>query len=170
MAETDIENEDAEAQGGGKKKIIIIAVVVLLALGGGAAVMLMGGDQNTVAAGDESAEGTRADSDAEPIYIPLAPAFVVNFQDKKNHTKFLKAELNVVTFDEDIEEAVTKHMPAIRNNLILLFSRQLYEDLLPHEGKEVLRAEALAQVQTVMEKQTGQPGVEDLFFTSFVMQ
>ena len=155
MAET---AAPAEPTGGSNKKlIIIIAVVVLLALGGGgAAFMLSGGDDAAVA--------------ADPIYIPLDPAFVVNFQDKNQKTKFLKAELNVVTYNEDVPEAVMKHMPAIRNNLILLFSRQLYEDLLPHEGKEVLRAEALAEVQSVIEKQVTGSGIEDLFFTSFVMQ
>ncbi len=169
MAE-ETENDDAGAAGGGKKKIIIIALVAVVLLGGGgAAMMLMGGEEAEAAAGEAGAEAAPAE-ELDPIYIQLDPPFVVNFQDKNNRTKFLKAELNVVTFDEDVGDEITKHMPAIRNNLILLFSRQLYEDLVPHEGKEVLRAEALAQVQTVIEKQTGKPGVDDLFFTSFVMQ
>jgi flagellar FliL protein len=132
--------------------------------------MLTGNDQTEVAEGGAGADEAAGPNDADPIYIQLDPAFVVNFQDKNNHTKFLKAELNVVTFDESVGEAITQHMPAIRNNLILLFSRQLYEDLIPHEGKEVLRAQALAQVQTVIEKQLGKGNVDDLFFTSFVMQ
>jgi flagellar protein FliL len=173
-ANNDLENDDNQDQpdaSGGKKKLVIIALVALLVLGGGAAaMMLLGGDEAAVAGAAADGEADAADAKGDPIYIPLDPAFVVNFQDKNSHTKFLKAELNVVTFDEDVEEAVTKHMPVIRNNLILLFSRQLYEDLIPHEGKETLRAEALAQVQTVIEKQMGRPGVEDLFFTSFVMQ
>jgi flagellar protein FliL len=165
------ENQDQQDGSGGKKKVVIIALVALLVLGGGgAAMMLLGGDETAVAEGEAGGEAVAVESTGDPIYIPLDPAFVVNFQDKNSHTKFLKAELNVVTFDEDVEEAVTKHMPAIRNNLVLLFSRQLYEDLIPNEGKETLRAEALAQVQTVIQKQMGRPGVEDLYFTSFVMQ
>tara|TARA_R110002096_G_scaffold5085_31_gene23778 strand:+ start:2410 stop:2904 length:495 start_codon:yes stop_codon:yes gene_type:complete len=164
MAET---AAPAEPTGGSNKKlIIIIAVVVLLALGGGGAAFMLSGGDDAAVAGEEAAPAAAAD----PIYIPLDPAFVVNFQDKNQKTKFLKAELNVVTYNEDVPEAVMKHMPAIRNNLILLFSRQLYEDLLPHEGKEVLRAEALAEVQSVIEKQVTGSGIEDLFFTSFVMQ
>jgi flagellar FliL protein len=164
MAET---AAPAEPTGGSNKKlIIIIAVVVLLALGGGGAAFMLSGGDDAAVPGDEAAPAVAAD----PIYIPLDPAFVVNFQDKNQKTKFLKAELNVVTYNEDVPEAVMKHMPVIRNNLILLFSRQLYEDLLPHEGKEVLRAEALAEVQSVIEKQVTGSGIEDLFFTSFVMQ
>ena len=168
--ETEIDGSE-EAQAGSNTKIVIIALVALILLGGGgAAMMLIGGNDAALAQGKEGAEGALADAGAEAIYVPLNPAFVVNFQDQNSRTKFLKAELNVVTFDEDVEEAITKHMPVIRNNLILLFSRQLYEDLIPHEGKEVLRAEALAEVQTVIESRTGQSGIEDLFFTSFVMQ
>jgi flagellar FliL protein len=164
MAET---AEITETEGGGKRKIVIIAIVALLVLGGGAAAFLLTGGEPEAAA-----DGTAVDAKptAEPIYIPLDPAFVVNFQDKNDKTKFLKAELNVMTFDDDVSAAITKHMPAIRNNLVLLFSRQLYEDLLPHDGKEALRAEALSQVQAVLQQHTGKPGIEDLFFTSFVMQ
>jgi len=167
MAEQTAEAEAEAPESGGNKKMIIIAAVAVLVLGGGGAAVMLGGGDDAVAAGGEAAA---VETKSEPIYIPLDPAFVVNFQDKNQKTKFLKAELNVVTYNEDVPEAVAKHMPAIRNNLILLFSRQLYEDLLPHEGKEVLRAEALAQVQTVLEPQITGSGVEDLFFTSFVMQ
>ncbi len=167
--------EDGEDQGGGKKKIVIIAMVALLVLGGGGAAMLLlgGAESDDVAVdGDEAnvEEAAEIQPKGDPIYVSLDPAFVVNFLDKHARTKFLKAELNVVTYDEDVQAAIAKHMPVIRNNLILLFSRQLYEDLVPHEGKETLRAEALAQVQTVIQQQLGKPGVEDLFFTSFVMQ
>ena len=174
--ETESESESLEDQGGGKRKIVIIAMVALFVLGGvGAAMLLLAGGENDgtdgeidAAAGDAS-DGT-VQPTGDPIYVSLDPAFVVNFLDKKSRTKFLKAELNVLTYDEDVQDAIAKHMPVIRNNLILLFSRQLYEDLVPHEGKEVLRSEALAQVQTVIEQQLGKPGVHDLFFTSFVMQ
>ena len=38
------------------------------------------------------------------------------------------------------------------------------------EGKERLRAEALATVKKVLEGETGTADVEQVFFTSFVMQ
>jgi flagellar FliL protein len=60
-------------------------------------------------------------------------------------------------------------MPAIRNSLVLLLSRQVYDELLPDEGKEKLRGEALAAVQGVLQAQLGKPGIEDLYFTNFVM-
>ncbi|VAX05680.1 hypothetical protein MNBD_GAMMA19-792, partial [hydrothermal vent metagenome] len=38
------------------------------------------------------------------------------------------------------------------------------------EGKETLREEALEVVQQILEEETGDPGIEAVYFTSFVMQ
>ncbi len=153
------------APAGGNKKLIIIAaaVVLLAAIGGGVAVMLKGGDKKAEA---EHAEEAVVH---EPVYIDIKPEFVINFSDRAGRSKYLKCELSVVTKEPEIEKAVEKHMPAIRNALVLLLSRQVFEDLQPNEGKEKLRADALAAVQGVLQAQSGKPGIEDLFFSNFVM-
>ena len=152
------------AAGGNKKLIIIVAGVVLLAaIGAGTAIALKGGGAKP------ATEAKHEEPVHESVYIDIKPEFVVNFRDKAGHSKFLKAELSVVTKDPEIEKAVEKHMPAIRNTLVMLLSAQLYEDLLANEGKEKLRADALAGVQAVMQAQVGKPGIEDLFFSNFVM-
>ena len=163
-------DEESEAPSGGNKKLIIIGVVAAVVLIGGAVgitLALSGGDAPSTEAGAEAA--TEETKTAESVYIDLKPEFVINFRDRNNRTKFLKAEMAVSTRDTEIEEAVARHMPAIRNNLVLLLSRQIYEDLVPNEGKETLRQQALAEVQTVLESQIGKPGVEDLYFSNFVM-
>ena len=38
------------------------------------------------------------------------------------------------------------------------------------EGKESLRQEALKEVRSILKRNTGEPGVEDLYFTTFVVQ
>ncbi|HMM77661.1 MAG TPA: flagellar basal body-associated FliL family protein [Gammaproteobacteria bacterium] len=186
------------AAGGSKKKMIILMVVaMLLAVGGavGATMFIMGGkadeaatadkDQAAQDAGDENAadaeDGDEKDVAAEgeegkgaaPLYVALDPAFVVNFQDKQQRTKFLKAEISVVAKSAKVQEAITAHMPAVRNGVVMLLSRQIYEDLMTSEGKEKLRSDALAEVQSVMEKQAGKKvgkGVKDLYFSTLVMQ
>ncbi|MEQ8231926.1 MAG: flagellar basal body-associated FliL family protein [Gammaproteobacteria bacterium] len=162
------DNKEAAATGGSNKKlIIIIGLLATLLVGGGGvtAMLLLGGKDDAEA---EVAE-VEEEKPAESVYIELKPEFVINFRDRNDRTKFLKAEMAVSTRDSDVEEAVTRHMPAIRNNLVLLLSRQIYEDLLPNEGKEALRQQALAEVQSVLEAEIGKPGVEDLFFSNFVM-
>jgi flagellar FliL protein len=187
--------DKAEAAGGGNKKklIIILAVVGVLVVGGAVAttMLLMGGkdeeaktakhdgedaghdeegDEDEVA---EDEEGGHGEDGAGPVYVALAPPFVVNCVDEKKRTRYIKAEISVLAKSAEVEAQVTQHMPAIRNGIVLLLGRQIYEQLLSNEGKEKLRAEALAEVQSVMKKSAGKKtakGVEDIFFSSLVMQ
>src|SRR5690606_26831659 len=103
------------------------------------------------------------------IYYPLQPVFIVNFE-SQGRQRFLQAELNLMLRDEAVIAALELHMPAIRNSLVMLFSGQTYEDLQTAEGKELLRQQALLNVQEVLEKEIGKPGVEQVLFTNFVMQ
>ncbi|MEM7542495.1 MAG: flagellar basal body-associated FliL family protein [Pseudomonadota bacterium] len=169
MAEEE-NNEAGGKSGGGMKMIILIVVAVVLASGTAVGVTLAltgGGDASedaTPAAEEEVEEAPK-----EYVYVDLEPEFVINFKDRQERTKFLKAEMSVVTVEEDGEEEIEKHMPAIRNTLVMLLGQQVYEDLLPPEGKEKLRTDALAMVQDVLEKRTGAPVVDDLYFANFVM-
>ena len=64
-------------------------------------------------------------------------------------------------------------MPAVRNSLVMLLSRQVFEELATNEGKEKLRTEALDAVKEVVKKQTNKKtaqAVKDLYFSSLVMQ
>lgn len=103
------------------------------------------------------------------IYIPLKPAFVVNYGGV-GRLKYLKAELSVRVKDSNAAGAVRHHMPYIRNNLVLLFSRQTDETLETQTGKEVLRQAALAQVRAVLLAESGTDGIVDLYFENFILQ
>jgi flagellar FliL protein len=60
-------------------------------------------------------------------------------------------------------------MPLIRNNLLLLMSNRNYQSLMSREGKDKLREEALAEIRAVQKKQGGED-IDDVLFTSFVVQ
>ena len=72
--------------------------------------------------------------------------------------------------DQDVIDAVEEHRPLLRNNLLLLFSAQTPESIGSPEGKEELRREALTEVQTTLEELGEPAAVEDLYFTSLVVQ
>jgi flagellar FliL protein len=61
-------------------------------------------------------------------------------------------------------------MPMIRNALVLQFGGQVYADLQTAEGKELLRQQALENIQNLLQQEIGKPGVEQVLFTNFVMQ
>lgn len=173
-----------------RKKILIaaIAAALLAVAGGGAWYFTQGAHPHKKAKaaaaegeGDAAAEAPADDAGAAegeegapsgsgpPQYVEMNPAFVVNLEDDEA-LRYMQIDIEVMTRDASVVDAVKLHMPLIRNNLLLLFGQKHYHELVTREGKEKLRAEALAEVQAVMTKEIGKPGVEELYFTSFVMQ
>lgn len=106
----------------------------------------------------------------ESHYLPLDPPFVVNFSGSGSRARFLQLNLEVMAHDREALEGIKKHMPVVRNNLVLLFSSQSFETLNSHEGKEKLRTQALEEIQKVLVEHTGKPGINAVYFTSFIIQ
>jgi flagellar protein FliL len=158
------------------KKIIIIAVAVVLVLaaGGGAAFFLLKkdtppGEAASTGAGEAEAAATPAELGKDAIYHGLDPDFVVAFRDPKN-VRFIKASIEVMTYDSSVIDDLKLHMPAVRDGVLTVFGNQTEEKLSSPEGKEAFRAEILASVRDTLQRLTGRPGVEAVYFTNYVMQ
>lgn len=93
---------------------------------------------------------------------------MVNFEDG-SVVRFLQITMEIMAHDPKAIESVQKNIPLIRNNLLLLMSNRNYQSLMSRDGKEKLRAEALQEVKDVQKKQGGED-VDDVLFTSFVVQ
>lgn len=161
--------EEATEKGkSGMKKIIIIVAVVLL-LGGGAAFFLMGDDKEAAEGGENTAtKKEEMEVDLDPIYFPLAPAFVVNYE-HEGKVRYVQMEMQIMSYQQEAIDKVEANMPAVRNSLIMLFGDQNFEDLLTAKGKENLRKAIKAKIHKVV-RLKGDAKVEDVFFTAFVTQ
>ena len=162
------------ASGGSRKKPLVLGLLaaVLLTTGAGGA-LYFGGILSPAQDAEASVEASESEEidKGEAIYVGLDPAFTVNFLDKgKGGARFLQIAVQVMTREEEAEAALQKHMPAIRNNLVMLFSSQESVALRAREGKEKLRADTLAAIQNVLDEEQGDASVEGVYFTSFVMQ
>jgi len=167
MAEEE-QQAEAEATGSSKMKLIFIILGAVLLVGGsiGGTLLIVGGDDETAAAGvDEEVETSRGD----PSYVDLKPAFTVNLA-PEDPVGFLQISMQVLTFNDDVAKELEKHKPLIRNNLLVLFGKQSSADLRVTEGKERLQKSALETVQTVINQHGSGGEVDNVFFTSFVMQ
>jgi flagellar protein FliL len=102
------------------------------------------------------------------LYYAIDPPLVVNFEDG-SAVRFLQISMEIMAHDEKAIESVQKNIPLIRNNLLLLMSNRNYQSMMSREGKEKLRDEALTEVRAVQKKE-GSPDVDDVLFTSFVVQ
>jgi flagellar FliL protein len=190
MAEDDKEdNEDKEEEKKpttSKKKLIfffiLVLVLILLSVGGtlvAVKYLMPVPESETDMAMDLSQE---LDDEGNPlvteevvekkspaIYYPLKPPLLVNYQSRGKH-RYLQAEITVMSRDLKVVKAVETHMPMIRNSLIMVLSGQVYEELQSEEGRELLRQESLMELQKIMEREIGKPGIEKVLFTNLVMQ
>ena len=175
------------------KKILIFSLGAIILIGGsiGATLYLTGALNTSVdhrearasEAHASKAQGSSHGSEAQGSshgsvegasnipaqYVPLDPPFVVNFEDQ-GMLRYLQVSVAVMTRDKAVGEAVASNMPPIRNSLIMLFGSQNFASLGSTEGKEKLRNQALEEIQSILRKEIGQPGVEAVYFTNFVMQ
>lgn len=154
--------EGAPKKKKGKGKLLLIGALVVLAAGGAGGFFLMKG-------GHGKGDVASADKTKAAVYLQLDPAFVVNFQDE-NALRFLQVGVNVMSHDPEALVATKEADPEIRNALLMLFSAQDVKSLSDVKGKQKLQAAALAEIQRVLKEKIGRPGVDAVYFTSFIMQ
>ncbi len=153
------------------KLILIITVALLLAVGltvGGVWFFLL---KDKPEQGDEAAASTApvAVVRQPAVYEELMPPFVVNFQ-AEGRSRYMQVSLALMARDPQQLANLKVHMPALRNQLVMLFSSQDYAELNTPLGLDMLKQKVTASVQQLAMRETGFPVVEQVLFTNFVMQ
>ncbi len=150
------------------KAFLLIAVIAVVAVAAAGGAGWYFAQKKTP--GHAAAEPAAAKIPAPAQYFPLDPAFVVNLNNASSGAQFLQVEIQLMTRDPAALEILKQQAPGIRAKLLMQLSQVNADSLTTLEGKEALRKQALASVKTMMTAETGKPIVEDLVFTSFVMQ
>ena len=114
--------------------------------------------------GDKRVDGTKF----KASYYPLTESFTSNLRDDSG---FVQVGLGVSTFyDERVLENVKAHEMAVRSAVLLALSEQESTTLSTAPGKEALKARLRASVNEVLKKKEGFGGIDEVYFTSFVIQ
>ncbi|MDN3610663.1 flagellar basal body-associated protein FliL [Vibrio ostreicida] len=164
MADEEIETE--APKGKSKLLIIIIAAVVLLLGGGGAAFFLMGSDD---AAADQSSQQALA-TPTEPVsYVNIAQPFLFNVTgDKKDRLVQIKVQLMVRGSEN--ENLARYHSPLVESSLLGTFASATADQLRSVNGRVELREKATEDIKASLTRAVGQPVIERVLFTDFVIQ
>jgi flagellar FliL protein len=173
------------AQGGkskGKLFLIIGLLVVLLAGGAGGYFFLIKKQEaheeevqeeeahDQKPARKAAAHKKKKGAEEEKTYSSLDPPFIVNLRGESRE-RLLRTSITVLTAGKEVGEALEKHKPMIRNHVLLILAAQDPAGLLTAEGKTKVKAALLEELNKAQEELTGDDkGIEDLFFTDFVMQ
>ena len=159
------EEEETAAAPAGKGKLFIIIGVVVVAVIVVAVFFLMG-------SGDTKEEEVVSQPvvTAEPVvYIALSQAFVFNVNSEtKNRIARIKAQLMLRGAKN--EELARSHMPLIESTMLISLSVATVEQLRTVNGRGELRDKITEDVKTALNKAIGEPVIERVLFTDFVMQ
>jgi len=182
MAENETQDQAPGSQpSGGVKSMLIpgigIFVLVLVAQIVAPPInRMLYGDPNAAVEEVVDGEGAVVDgevslADLDPaIYTPLDPPLVVSIGDASGSSRFLQLSVQAMARSQDAIDEIRTHAPALRNSFLFLISNWTYEDISSLEGKEKLRAEMLEEARAILQANTGEPGIEELYFTSLVIQ
>ncbi len=173
MAEEDDLDLNVEEEGGSKKKlIIIIAIAAVLLIGGGvAAWLLLSADEpeaDAESTGDKNQQEEAAKAEKGPVaYHSLAPVFVANLTGKP---RMLQVGLQVRIAYPELSGFLKHNAPALRHGILNLLSAQDGQTLKTLEAKEKLRREIKDEINKLIQKYAGPGEVDEVLFSSFVMQ
>lgn len=163
---------ELEQENGDKKKssknliIMIVAAIILLAAGGGVTFFLMKGDSSK---GEQAEHADEAAVHAEKLYFDMSKPLVVDFP-KGATVQHGRIAVSMLVEGAETIAVLKKNEPMIRNNLLMLIGAQDPASLNTREGKELLGKAMLDNVTSVIVKMAGKGQVNEIFFTSFVMQ
>lgn len=106
---------------------------------------------------------------AATTYVPLDPPFVLNLAGGRG-THFMQVRAQLAVGSKEDAEAVTTHMPVVRNTMIMYFSGKTIEEARSVQQREVWRRELQAELQAQLKELTQREIVRGLYFTGFVIQ
>jgi len=103
------------------------------------------------------------------IYVPLEPAFTVNFGDAGSG-RYISLQLEAMTRDPKVDSALQDHLPAIRNAILLLLGEITDANIADSEAKDELRTTIRDTIRKILLRNGAESSVEQVYFTSLVMQ
>lgn len=116
-----------------------------------------------------SSYAVAASSGSTTAYFEIPTPFVVNLANDGDIT-FLQVNAQLKVARPELKTVLSAHMPAIQHTMMMLLSEQRSSDVLSLQGKQILRETSLKQLQALMQAQIGEPAVEEVYFTGFIVQ
>lgn len=162
---------------GGKKKIILLAtaVLVVLLLAAGAYFYFLGSESSDPASNvevvDSQAAGETGPRAAEgnALYVAMPRPFVFNIPGSARD-RLVQIKVQLLVRGSNNETLALRHIPLIEASLLAAFSSANADELVTTTGKDALKNKALSDLQQALLEVAGAVVVEEVLFTSFVMQ
>jgi flagellar FliL protein len=151
---------------GSKMKLVLFILIGLLSIGAG-----IGGTWYVMKnqyEGEES-EITQIAKKRPTTFMKL-DTFTVNLQSEDSESHYLQVELVIKANETEVVNVITRKMPEIRNQILLLLSSKKPSEISNLEGKQQLSQDIAKAVKSKIESEILQDDILDVLFTSFIIQ
>ncbi len=104
----------------------------------------------------------------QATYFQIPVPFTSNLTDSD---AFVQVSIAVATYyDHRVIEAVQTHETAIRSAVLMMMAQEHEVALSEPQGKEALQAKLVRIINDTLKEKTGFGGVDNVYFTNFVIQ
>ena len=104
----------------------------------------------------------------QATYFQLQAPFTSNMSDTD---AFAQISLAVSTYyDMRVIEAIKTHEMAIRSQVLMMLAQQPETMLATPEGKRLLQGKIKTVINDILKQKTGYGGIDNVYFTNFVIQ
>ncbi|AMK22030.1 MULTISPECIES: flagellar basal body-associated FliL family protein [unclassified Sphingobium] len=104
----------------------------------------------------------------QATYFQLQTPFTSNMSDTD---AFAQISIAISTYyDIRVVEAIKAHETAIRSQVLMMLAEQPVEALSTPAGKRALQGKIKAIINDILKQKTGYGGVDNVYFTNFVIQ
>jgi len=115
-----------------------------------------------------SGGGEKKEEGSGPVieYLEMTPKFTVNLNEPR---KYLMINVQLLVEGAESVAKIKKHMPALRHELIMLYTGRASDQLQTMEQREALRQETVITIRKALEKLENSDGFRDVFFTEILV-
>jgi flagellar FliL protein len=104
-------------------------------------------------------------------YFSIEEPFTINFLNQSQQkVRYLQIRVALKSDDPAIIQSAELNLPMIQDALRILFTDQSYETVSTVAGREQLQQQATDKVRTILADETGNDGLEEVYFTRFILQ
>lgn len=117
-----------------------------------------------------AAESSAAADGSNPYY-QIEDPFTINFLNQSQQKmRYLQIQVALKSDDPAIINNAKMNLPMIQDALRVLFTDQNYQTVSSVAGREMLQQQALNKIRALLAAETGSDGLEQVYFTRFILQ
>ncbi|MBM7036325.1 flagellar basal body-associated protein FliL [Vibrio ulleungensis] len=166
--------DDNPADTGNKKSnkliIIIVAAVVLIAgIGGGAFFFLSSGDDSATASSGQPQSVSAPQVEAPAMYVNIPQPFLFTVPGN-DRDRLVQIKVQLMVRGTANEGLARHHSPLIESTLLSSFGSASQEQLRSPSGRTDMRDQATNDIKLTLTELVGEPVIERVLFTDFVIQ